>query len=76
MAELTQREQNIVDRIEELIYKGEISQHCQVQIIELIGKYLGIETIQDKANTTGKSYNGIKKTYRTIDLFGCKFCLE
>ncbi len=76
MSELTKKEQIVIDRIEQLTFEGELSDDCLVQIIELCGKYLNLETIPNAAKRTGKSYNGIKKTSKIIALFGVKFVKE
>lgn len=73
---MTKKEETVLQRIEELTYKGEITNGCLVEIIELCGKYLNLETISNCAKREGKSYNGILKTRKIITLFGIKFVIE
>lgn len=71
--QLTDKENNILNRLEELAFKGQISKDCMVQIIELFGSYLNLETISNCAKREGKSYNGVLKTRKPITVFGVKF---
>lgn len=74
--QLTDKETNILNRLEELVFTGQISKHCMVQIIERLGAYLNLETISNCARREGKSYNGILKTRKPIKVFGVKFVTE
>lgn len=73
---MTKKEEIVLQRIEELTYKGEITSDCLVKIIELCGQYLNLATISNCAKQEGKSYNGILKTRKIITLFGVKFAIK
>ena len=73
---MTLKEQTVLNRIEEMTYKGELSGECLVQIIKLCGQYLNLETISVCAKREGKSYNGILKTRKAVNLFGTKFVTQ
>jgi len=47
-----------------------------VQIIELAGGYLNLQTIADYARGNGKTYNGVKKCREVITLFNTKFVVD
>ncbi len=71
--QLTEREQKIITRLEELIYKGEISRDGMVQIIELCFLYSDLKPISKMAKQKGKTYNGILKTHKAIKINGKKY---
>lgn len=71
--QLTDKETSILSRLEELVFTGQISRHCMIQIVELLGDYLNLETVPNCARRESKSYNGVLKTRRPIKLFGVKF---
>lgn len=67
---------DIVHRIDELAFEGVFSNKEMVQIIELLGDYLNIQTISDYARNNDMSYNGVKK-YRNIKtIFNTKFVID
>jgi len=72
--------ENINDKIQrniELgIQKDLLSNNDLVQIIELCGNYLNIQTIPDYAKSHNLSYNGVKKTRTTIKIFNVKFVID
>lgn len=74
--QMTDFEQNIINKIGESAQNGELSNYCMVQIIELLGGYLNLKTISDYAKSNSLSYNGAKKCRQKIDLFGVKFIVD
>lgn len=58
------------------IENGELRNHELVQLIELIGSYLNIQTISNYAKENNLSYNGAKKFRTVINLFGAKFIID
>jgi len=74
--QLSEKEQKILNRIEELIYNGELSNEFLLQNIELNGRYLNMATIPDFANERGKSYNGVKNHGNIKTLFNVKFAYD
>lgn len=73
---MTKKEINILNRIEELIFKGELSNDFLVQNIELSGRYLNLKTRSDYARENNKSYNGVKKCRKNICLFNVNFIID
>jgi len=47
-----------------------------VQIIELAGSLLNLQTISAYAKNNQLSYNGVKKHRQIINIFGCKFVID
>ena len=47
-----------------------------VQIIELSGSFLNLQTISDYAKVHGMSYNGVKTCRNIITLFNTKFVID
>jgi len=74
--QLTKREQDILNRIEQLIFKGELTNAFLVQNIELSGRYLNLKTRSDYANENNKSYNGVKNCRKNIRLFNVNFIID
>ena len=67
---------NINALIAELVESGKLSNDELVQIIELCGMYLNLQSISDYAKEIGLSYNGVKKTRNIKVLFGQKFVID
>ena len=63
---------HLSDRIE----AGELTNDEIVQIIELLGGYLNLQTIPVYAKENGISYNGAKKFRKVVELFGVKFIID
>jgi hypothetical protein len=76
MDKLTKNEVVILERLEKHIIKKGTSKQFLVQLIELSGCYLNIETIPSYAKTHKLSYNGVKKFRDIKELFGVKFVIE
>lgn len=76
--EMTDFEQNILNRIENLIIEGKLSNEFLVKNIKLNGEYLGLKTKSDYARDKKISYPGVKdtKTRSVIDLFNVPFVID
>lgn len=55
---------------------GQLNNDSLVQIIELCGAYLNLQSISAYAKENGKTYNGVKNHRTIIILFGNKFVLD
>lgn len=66
----------VLNRLSELIQKGEIDNLGIVQIIELCGNFLNLKTRSAYSKENGISYNGAKKFRQNIELFGVKFIID
>jgi hypothetical protein len=56
--------------------KGELNNDSLVQLIELAGNYLNIETIPNYAKQNNLSYNGVKKFRTIVEFFNIKFVVD
>jgi hypothetical protein len=56
--------------------KGELNNDSLVQLIELAGNYLNIESIPNYAKQNNLSYNGVKKFRTIVELFNVKFVVD
>ena len=73
---MTEYEIKIIEKLQESVIDGRLSNECLVQIIEQCGSFLNLKTISNYAKTNQISYNGAKKFRENIDLFGVKFILD
>lgn len=76
MSKLSQYETLALQKLGEAIHQGKWSNDGLVQLIELSGDYLNLQTIPDFANTNKLSYNGVKKTREIREIFNVKFVIE
>ncbi len=70
------KEREIAERFEKFIYENNPSNEFLLQIFELAGSYLNLQTISDYAKANGLSYNGVKKTRNITEKFGCRFVID
>ena len=56
--------------------KGELNNDSLVQLIELCGNYLNIETMPNYAKKNNISYNGVKKHRDIVKIFNVKFVID
>lgn len=73
MKELSEYEQNSLNKLGQSIQEGKWSNKGLVQLIELVNTFLQLETIAAHAKRVGKSYNGIKKRNNHIIMMGKKY---
>jgi hypothetical protein len=76
MSQLSEYEQKSLQKLGETISKGKWSNEGLVQLIELAGLFLCPVSIQEYADNTGKSYNGIKKTKKATVILGHKYIID
>jgi hypothetical protein len=74
--QLSDYESKSINKLGESIHNGNWSKDGMVQLIELCGLYLNIDTIPNYAKKTGISYNGVKKTRDIREIFNVKFVVE
>lgn len=74
--ELSEYETKCLNKLGESIQSGKWSNGGLVQLIELAGGFLNLQTIPDYANRTGISYNGAKKFRKITEIFGVKFVID
>ena len=69
-------EQKVLNRLENLIIENKLSNDNLVQIIELCGSYLNLQTISDYSKDNNISYNGVKKCRDIREIFNVKFVID
>jgi hypothetical protein len=67
---------NLIQEVEKNIYEGKVSNTELVQLIELVGAYLNIQTIPQYAQQNGLSYNGVKKCRTVQKILNVKFVID
>lgn len=73
LIQLSEKEQQTLDKFVSFIMDNDVSDTFLVQIIEVAGGFADIESIQSRAKRTGLSYNGIKKTRKLETILGQRF---
>lgn len=66
----------ITNRLHQLVQDGKLSNDDLIQIIELAGSYLNLQTRSAWAKNNGKSYNAAKHFRQNVQLFGVSFVVE
>ena len=68
------------EKLEKFIYdkfnQNQLSNEDLVQIIELCGLLLNVQTIPDYAKENNMSYNGVKKGRQITKIFNVKFVID
>ena len=68
------------EKLEKFIYekfeKNELSNEDLVQVIELCGMLLNLQSITDFAKSNAMSYNGAKKQKNKVELFNQKYIID
>lgn len=73
---IEQNTSKLLDFISDKFTKRELNNESLVQLIELAGGFLNLETIPRYAKREGKSYNGVKKHRQVRKLFNVKFVID
>ena len=76
MGKLSDYEQKSLEKLGESLHKGNWSNEGLVQLIELCGMYLNLETIPSYAKKNKLSYNGVKKFRKIWNFCGVKFVID
>jgi len=74
--ELSEYEIKCLNKLGESIQSGKWSNYGLIQLIELSGGFLNLQTIPDYAKRNGISYNGAKKFRNVKLIFNVKFIIE
>ena len=74
--QLTETEQQVINRYNRYLHEKNPSSQFLIQIIELTGGHLNLETISAYSKRTGISYNGVKNCRKTISLFNVRFVID
>lgn len=70
------KSEKIVHRIGELMFECKFSNNQIVQIIELGGAYLNLQSISDYAKNNNMSYNGVKHHRTITTIFNNKYVID
>ena len=62
--------------VSEKFMNDELDNDSMIQLIELCGGYLNLQTISDYAKANGISYNGARDHRKNITLFNTKFIVD
>jgi len=73
---MTDTEKSTITDIEKKIHNGELSNESLVQIIELCGRYLNIQTVSEYAKHNNISDNGARKYRNKVKIFNRTFIIE
>jgi len=73
---LSDYEQNSIDKLGHSLHNGLWSNEGLVQLIELVGIYLNLQTISDYAKSHQMSYNGVKKHRKVVEVFKTKYVID
>lgn len=76
MSQLSQYEQNSLNKLGQTIHSGKWSNDGLVQLIELALTYLNPITLQQYAEKKGITYNGALKRNKHIEILGIKYILD
>ena len=73
---ITENTNKLLKFTAEKFEKGELDNDSLVQLIELCGNYLNIETLPNYAKINNLSYNGVKKHRNIVKIFNVKFVID
>lgn len=68
--------EKLLNFVAEKFQSNELENESLIQLIELCGNYLNLQTIPKYAKTKNLSYNGVKKFRKIVELFNVKFVIE
>ena len=74
--EITDKGKKICDFVTEKTMQGELSNNDLVQLIEVAGAFLNLQTISDYAKSKNLSYNGVKNYREVVEIFNTKFVID
>ncbi|MCF8218736.1 MAG: hypothetical protein K9J21_07115 [Bacteroidales bacterium] len=76
MSNLSEKERQVLEKFLKYVYTNDFSNEFLVQLIELAGSFLNLQTIPDYARENNLSYNGVKKTRQIRKIFNVKFVID
>lgn len=74
--DITDNGKKLCDFVTQKTMQGELSNNDLVQLIEVAGSFLNLQTISDYANSKGLSYNGVKNNREKVEIFNVKFVVD
>jgi hypothetical protein len=76
MSQTTENTTKLLKFVAEKFEKNELDNDSLLQLIELCGNYLNIQSIADYSKANGMSYNGVKNHRQVIEIFKQKFVID
>jgi len=76
MTDIKQNTSKLLEFVGNKFQSGEIDNNSLLQLIELAGNYLNLQTLPAWAEANKKSYNTAKVHRNKIELFGVKFIVD
>lgn len=73
---ITDKGKKLCDFVTEKTMQGELSNIDLVQLIEVAGAFLNLQTISDYAKAKNISYNGVKNHREVAGIFNTKFVMD
>ena len=73
---ITDNGKKLCDFITHKTMQGELSNNDLVQLIEVAGAFLNLQTIPDYAKENNLSYNGVKNHREIIEIFNTKYVID
>ena len=74
--EITDKGKKLCDFVTEKTMQGELTNNDLVQLIEVAGAFLNLQTISDYAKENNLSYNGAKHFRETVVIFNTRFIID
>lgn len=73
---ITDKGKKLCDFVTEKTMNGELSNNDLVQLIEVAGAFLNLQTISNYAKSKNISYNGVKNHRNVVEIFKTKFVID
>ena len=73
---ITEKGKKLCDFVTEKTMNGEFTNEDLLQLIEVAGSFLNLQTIPDYAKSKNISYNGVKNHRKIIEIFNVKFVID
>lgn len=73
---ITDKGKKLCNFVTEKTMQGELSNNDLVQLIEVAGSFLNLQTISNYAKAKNLSYNGVKNHREIIEIFNVKFVVD
>jgi len=74
--DITDKGKKLCDFVTQKTMLGELSNNDLVQLIEVAGSFLNLQTIPEYAKAKNLSYNGVKNHRQIIEIFNVKFVVD
>ena len=74
--DITDKGKKLCDFVTQKTMLGELSNNDLVQLIEVAGAFLNLQTIPEYAKAKNLSYNGVKNHRQIIEIFNVKFVVD